>query len=531
MNNETITNNQTTIEEQHNCEYCGAVITSEMLENDEAGIVYNSEYVCRECLDERFIYSEEEDEYIDRDDAVEVRRYNGDTFYVSSEYAINNYYHDIDDYYDYYFEDDGSGCYTAYGDWICEDNYMDNYFTCDDCGDIYRNDYINMIEGDENYYCENCYNARIERGEGLIYDYHHYSDWHKTALEGEQPSYYIGFELEIDNDCDQPISEVHELITSNIPSVLMHDGSLSHRGIEIVTQPLSYEYIKAHESEFKKVYNTLSEKYNYTSHNNGRCGLHFHFTRPSDEAVDRCILIIENFKDEIYTFSRRENLRWCQFISERVDAKRVDDVKSIEYISKHKNNFDRYMALNNTNRNTIEFRMMRGTLNYDTFRASVDLLNTIYNIACDTSIDLTTISWQDLVNMSGSYCKTYCINRGIQSTAKIVDNSDIIRERAKRVEEYKIKIDKLFKDYSNYAVKRYNSKVQSVSIENIANASIMLSNLRDDIASLKNWLRYDYQGNPDALLYDARNQGWRIVGKWYQSRYNNLIKEVTRLCV
>lgn len=59
---------------------------------------------------------------------------------------------------------------------------------------------------------------------------------------------------------------------------------------------------------------------------------------------------------------------------------------------------NRYTALNLCNRNTIEFRIFRGTLRYNTFISTLELVNCI----CDTAINYTEdeikkLSWSEFV--------------------------------------------------------------------------------------------------------------------------------------
>ena len=52
---------------------------------------------------------------------------------------------------------------------------------------------------------------------------------------------------------------------------------------------------------------------------------------------------------------------------------------------------DRYHAVNLTNDNTVEFRLMRGTLNYDSFMATIDFLWT-------TAMNANTMTDDDITN-------------------------------------------------------------------------------------------------------------------------------------
>ena len=59
---------------------------------------------------------------------------------------------------------------------------------------------------------------------------------------------------------------------------------------------------------------------------------------------------------------------------------------------------NRYTCVNITNRNTIEFRMFRGTLKYNTLIATLELVDKICEFAIRHSDeDLTKISWSEFV--------------------------------------------------------------------------------------------------------------------------------------
>ena len=58
----------------------------------------------------------------------------------------------------------------------------------------------------------------------------------------------------------------------------------------------------------------------------------------------------------------------------------------------------RYVAVNLENYETIEFRLFRGTLRYETFIATLQLVNEICNIAIAlTDRELESLSWSDFV--------------------------------------------------------------------------------------------------------------------------------------
>lgn len=110
-------------------------------------------------------------------------------------------------------------------------------------------------------------------------------------------------------------------------------------------------------------------------------------------------------------FTRRKNFYWCAFTSnnqEEVTLQNVEDKK--------RNMVGHHRAINFENANTIEFRIFRGTLKFETLMASIELVNNIClyvnELEDETELEFTT--FEDIVNYKPSqYLKQYCIERKI----------------------------------------------------------------------------------------------------------------------
>ena len=405
------------------CEYCerkfddlidvdGDLLCEECVDN-------NSEICfCRDC--ERYHYSD-------------------NMYYVNGidecicEDCINNgdYFH-CHDCGEYYFNDEANPCYN--GEYFVCDRCRENYYTYIDCCDTYiLSDYAYYDENSGEYYCEDHYHEDTD-----IYDYHGFSDWEKRKLENEIPPFYIGFELEIENTKGYHDNcELARFAKSNYPVICSRDGSIDC-GFEIVSHPLSYNYIVENQDKLKYMLEQLSNK-GCESHNPGTCGLHFHITHPhNDDVIDRIILIMETYKEELITFSRRTTSQienWCKFLS---DIKEGEDCKSLYFIKKNKETSTRYMALNLTNYNTIEFRIFRGTLNFDTFMASVELVNNIVTLCSDLTMSVEEITWDRLT--STKYAHTYCDMKNIRSTIIPKSNDEKYLVMEKKQNEFREKV-------------------------------------------------------------------------------------------
>lgn len=389
-----------------------------------------------------------------------------------------------------YCEDCGEHHYSENMFWIedtecmvCEDCFNKNgYFCCDDCGRCYSEDnccsvdygnrqvcerclcgdyvYINCCdtyidsdhayydEDEDVYYCGSCYHNRRE-----IVDYHGFSDWKKHTLENEEPAFCIGFELEVENTRGSySNNDLARFAKNNYPVICSRDSSIED-GFEIVSHPLSYNYIVENKDKLKYMLEELSNR-GCESHNPGTCGLHFHITHPhNDDIIDRIILIMETYKQEIIAFSRRTSSQienWCKFLS---DVKENDDCKSLYFIKKNKNTLTRYMALNLTNYNTIEFRIFRGTLKFDTFMASVELVNNIVTLCSDLSIPVEEITWDRLTETQ--YAHTYCDKRNIRTTIIPHSNDEKYLEEERKLEKLKKDVKEFIENDMIDAIKNH----------------------------------------------------------------------------
>ena len=364
--------------------------------------------------------------------------------------SSDNYFY-CDDCNQWYLKSDYN--YYYYGDnVICEYCRDDNYIVCDNCGDLVNinNDNYHYCDDCDRYYCSSCWDDHYHEDDSLLYDYHEFRDWRPQHTDTESdPDFYIGHELEIDNGtlCDEVVSE----ITSKIPAICMHDGSLGYNGIEIISHPLSYNYMLSKEQNYRDLFSELTQNYGYKSHNTSTCGLHFHVTRPDDETVNRIILFMETYKDEIITLSRRntsEIQSWCNFLSDKVETSEKQ-LKSLDYIKKNKETSTRYMALNLTNYNTIEFRIFKGTLKYETFMACFEFVYNLTKLASNKEIPIEELTWTR-VTSTGNFLPQYVIEHNLQTDKPIIDyTTELIIERNKQIGETKKELEKLYKLYIN----------------------------------------------------------------------------------
>lgn len=286
---------------------------------------------------------------------------------------------------------EGNSTYT-----LCHYCYENNYTTCSECGELIHNDDAHYSDYPDETLCRECYNKLYET-------IHNYYFKPSPLFYGGEGSLFMGVELEIDkggesNTNAQEIIDVANVTDEHI--YCKHDGSLDD-GFEIVSHPMTLEY---HMNTMKwRDILTRAVELGYTSHNAGSCGLHIHCNRSffgedyekQELAIGRIVYLTERFWNELVRFSRRtlgSLNRWAAkyaTISETVT----------ETYEKAKNkDVGRYVAVNLSNFATIEFRMFRGTLRYETFIATLQLVDEICRLAAySLNCDIESLSWSEFV--------------------------------------------------------------------------------------------------------------------------------------
>ena len=466
----------------------------EQLENDNiADVLINN--------DIRFTTKAQCDDcgcWYDENDLTYVHQRHDEGMYVCSDcIEDSDKYFYCDECGDWYDDTQIEHIYTHNDNIICEYCYNDYYSTCDDCGSVYNTD--DMIWSDENdcYYCDYCYDNHS--AEHMLYGYHEFHDWQPTHLPTEPtPPYYIGHELEIDygDDMEDAINSIKSMANG----ICMHDGSLSSKGIEFISHPLSYKYMLSQETKYRELFDHLVNL-GYKSHNTTDCGLHFHVTRPQNsKIIDRIILFMETYKEEIITLSRRKSdeiNRWSRFLSDKRTSTNEKVIKSLDYIVKNKDTCDRYMALNLTNSKTIEFRFFKGTLKYETFMADFEFINNLVELASDLELPIEELTWTKVVS-KGQFLPAYIEEHNLYSDRPIIDYSkELLVEFNNKKSELRIKTDnmiaELLKNIANKArTKNNTSQKLQKTYSQIYGWNEMLSSLQNVLYNLENIEPLDY---------------------------------------
>ena len=277
---------------------------------------------------------------------------------------------------------------------LCQRCYDSHYTNCERCGDLIdcENAYY-LGDGEDYPYCENYYH--ILKNQVI----HNYDYRPETIFYGDGPRYF-GVELEIDKGGEIGSNAEQILAVGNREHdfyYCKHDGSLDD-GFEIVSHPATAKY---HLTQLPwKAIMAEAVSLGYRSHQACTCGLHIHISRlafgrtaaQQEAAIARLLYFVEKHWNELLKFSRRTNRqleRWAARYGYKDTPKEMmDHAKSYHY--------GRYTCVNLTNTETVEIRIFRGTLKYNTFIATLQLVNRLCDVAIYlTDSELHAMSWSD----------------------------------------------------------------------------------------------------------------------------------------
>ncbi len=342
------------------CVYCGC----EIPEDDGYYVDNKGDVYCDDCGCKHLNYCDCCEDYY-RTDSTHFHEVEGE---IWCEDCTDSHAYKCDHCGDYSKENYGDSRAT-----LCE-YCRDNYYTeCADCGDLIHNSYICYSEQNGEYYCEYCYPDHSETIND--YGYEMSLQFHKTDAEPEKPL-YLGFELEVGGASSYDIEDIAQTIKGYDKYenyfTLKKDGSIPDSGFELVTQPMTLAYHRQH--GWADILSDMSKE-GLKSHDLGEeaCGLHIHASR-NYLTQNQWIIVdwfVSKYQSKWETIARRKECHWAKF-------KKQEDVRPVA--EKYgKTNYDRYHAVNFENRNTVEFRLFRGTLKYETLLATLELVDALIN--------------------------------------------------------------------------------------------------------------------------------------------------------
>lgn len=269
------------------------------------------------------------------------------------------------------------------------EDYPTLFARCEQCGKWWEKSSIRDGK------CPDCIDIQI-------YGYH---DWpgqrefkHAEGEEVDRNTLYFGTEVECVGDEDNRFytAQCKDFIH------LEHDGSLGYGGFEMISQPMTMQYVLSVKDRIAAMFKDLSD-HGQKSHEASSCGLHIHVSRRAfkdDDAILKAVAIVNGMEGSMSKFARRANCSYARYargFNGRDFSK--SDVQNIDTYGHH-------VAVNTANnsrdKNTIEFRIFKGTLNINTYLAAIEFVGNIVKMA---NSDRIVVRFNDL--LEGEYIEKY----------------------------------------------------------------------------------------------------------------------------
>lgn len=156
------------------------------------------------------------------------------------------------------------------------------------------------------------------------------------------------------------------------------DGSIG-TGFEMVTQPAGLDI---HREKFALFLNNTDIKRGMRSHEGGSCGFHVHVGRQylTQSQIYRVQAFLNDVRNEalIRMIARRYGAGYCKLKSEMA-----------KFTPHNKHSSDRYEMLNVSGSETVEFRIFRGSLRYESIMAALEFCNALLTFCQPGEVSFT----------------------------------------------------------------------------------------------------------------------------------------------
>ena len=329
---------------------------------------------------------------------------------------------------------DGLGGWDSAGEFCCS-LCGSNLYQCSEC-----QRWTSENDLTEDGYCPRCAQEREDEDDDDNVDYHsergrsrvnpdvihQYSfkpqpifySYHGGIANSDKGKVYLGVELEIDDVelLRELADELYEISDTGGLFYLKWDGSLRH-GFEIVSQPCTVKYHRA-KFPWKEILRRCAD-HSAKADTINSCGLHIHFNVSSlqtpnatgENVVEeeefnilKLIAIVERFYSQIEKIARRTENHYCTRNSRNCgrdtsNGERV--IRKLFIIKDMKAGAGGRMAVNLATKGceTVELRMFKGTVVYDTLMATLEFVDYLIRFIRDKGIThLSHLTWDRFVS-------------------------------------------------------------------------------------------------------------------------------------
>ncbi len=330
---------------------------------------------------------------------------------------------------------------------IVNDRDVDRILGSVSASSFYANDFFRRYTSTALHTMNNCDKKTY------IHEYNYTPEYikHFMDYENKRTTLLLGAEIEVGGNKPEVDSNNKQSVVKRCIQIMngsesdkedliysTHDGTVQ---IELDTMPCSLEYHK-NKMNYKEMFKYLDEQ-GYKGHDCNTAGLHIHANRDylgktkmqQDLVISKILYIIEKFNDNICVIGRR-NTDYSQFVGDRCK----EDTALILF-DKYKREGKR-AALNLEHKDTIEFRMFKSTLKYETFLLTLEFVKDIIDFAKSVSIEkIENMNWNDLMKTFSKELQQYYADRYNKAFKKMIDE-----DLDKKIEFLKKEIKRKKKD-------------------------------------------------------------------------------------
>jgi hypothetical protein len=316
---------------------------------------------------------------------------------------------------------------------------------------------------------------------------------------GDEEDLYLGVELEIDGggEDEEKAKYVYSFMNRERENVYCkHDGSLNN-GFEIVTHPCTLEYHR--ELEYGELFSWLI-KNKYRSHDTSTCGLHVHINRTyfgkdklsQDLCISKLLYLFEKYWDKVELIARRSSNRYARrFLLE-------EDETPIDLYAKSQAS-DKYGAVNLKHKDTVEIRIFKGTLNYDTFISTLEFVEIMAQISKRTDIyEIQFVTWDKIRELFSDNLANYLNER---ETVVVKETRDtILATTSENYPRYSSSWEGFNIEFNNQMLESYTSLLSPCNSYSAPRESSEEERIQRNITDLRSRVRRSRNGLEERTL-------------------------------
>jgi hypothetical protein len=230
-------------------------------------------------------------------------------------------------------------------------------------------------------YCFNCCGCNRDENEPYVRKFYTPSSRYYRLRYEPAPRLYFGIENEMELNWDyrnQAVNYAHEFKDDEFYRTTS-DGSLSEQGIEIITRPFTFDWIKKYPHRLEKLFNMAKF---YKADDDHRCGMHISMSR-------RYFTKLEEYK--VYRLVTSD---MAGIISGR-DVPFSNYCRKDDYYNpgrffyknrKDKRNNDKFCALGMSTNSRLEVRIFQGTTKRDILYKNLQFCHAVATFAKQSSV-------------------------------------------------------------------------------------------------------------------------------------------------